>query len=205
MRYAAMQVLAVDLMLLRSLIGAELKLAPGRGLMARVVSAEQATGRGRLAIAGAVLDAQLPSNVRAGQELRLVVDRMTADQVVLKLDPQAAAAAPVAPPPGTPIPLPGGGGVSVTERDAGGRGAGASRAGVHSVALRYDTANLGPLDVRLVLDAASLRVSIALAPGEPVARASAATAALRDALGGRMDRSVNVSVGPRQEPLDLYA
>jgi len=46
-----MQPLAVELSLLRSLETAELRIAPGRAMMARVVSLNPA-GRGSLSIAG---------------------------------------------------------------------------------------------------------------------------------------------------------
>jgi hypothetical protein len=192
----------MDLLLLRSLIGSELKLAPGRGLIARVASTAQEGGRGRLSIAGVLLDAKLPPNVRAGDDIRLVVDEVTADKVVLKLAPDGAAVPLAVPAAG--VPLPGGGSVRVTERRGDG-GASETGAGVSSVAVRYEAAHLGPVDLRLVLDASSLRITVALTPGQPVARGAAAAHALRDAIAARLGRPVSINVTERHEPLDLYA
>jgi len=71
-------------------------------MMARVIAAD-GSGRGKLAIAGAVIDAELPKHVRAGQDLRLTVRDVSAHQVVLGMSDQPA---------GVPVPaaeLPGGG------------------------------------------------------------------------------------------------
>jgi len=62
----------VDIRLIRAVLGAELRIAPGRAMMARVVSLNPA-GRGSLSIAGALIDAKLPPGVQAGDELRLTV------------------------------------------------------------------------------------------------------------------------------------
>ena len=62
----------VDVRLIKAVLGTELRIAPGRALMARVVTAD-GLGRGSLNIAGAVIDATLPKDIQAGQELRLTV------------------------------------------------------------------------------------------------------------------------------------
>src|SRR5579875_257057 len=105
-----MEPLAVDLRLFAELSGSALRLTPGRGLMARVV--EAADGRGLLNIAGALVEAQLPRHIRAGEQLRLVVRHLDSSRVVLEL-PQAAPAAPAA------VPLPGGGTLTVAEDASG--------------------------------------------------------------------------------------
>ncbi len=90
----------VDVALLRALETPDLRLVPGRAVMARVVT--QQGGRGQITIAGAKLDAQLPSNVRSGDELRLTVKEITADRVVLSISqPDAGAVEGQAPPPRT--------------------------------------------------------------------------------------------------------
>src|SRR4051794_8172944 len=105
-----MEALAVDLQLLRSLMLPELKLLPGRALMARVVDID-AAGRGTLSLAGALLEAELPKHLQAGQEVRLLVRDVTPDRVVLGLAPHQAPIPPV------PTPLPGGGTIHVSERE----------------------------------------------------------------------------------------
>src|SRR5437763_16962473 len=109
-----MDPIAVDIRLIRAMLGAELRVAPGRALMARVMSAD-GSGRGSLSIAGAVVEAKLPKEVQAGQELRLSVREITPERVVLGLSDQAGPAAAQAQP---PVELPGGGRFTMTERDS---------------------------------------------------------------------------------------
>jgi hypothetical protein len=193
--------LAVDLKLLRQVLAPELRLLPGRALMARVMVAGP-PGRGTLNIAGITLTAELPKDVKAGQELRLVVREVTPERVVLSLadssQPPSAAEA---------IPLPGGGQLRVTERppSESGRDQHGARAGGHTLALRYDAPALGAVDLGFQLDDGALRVTIALAPGQPLELARARADTLRTALGAELDRAVSVTVVPRRQPLDLYA
>jgi hypothetical protein len=167
-------------------------------MLARVVSTD-GLGRGSLSIAGALIDAELPEHVKAGQELRLVVREVGADRVVLSLSDQM-----VAPPP-APVELPGGGMVRVNDDpEGGGATAGASR-GSQRLNLRYDAPTLGPVDLRFELDAGSLRVVVALTPGDSLRLGQDRADELRHALGASLDRTVTVTVTPRREPLDLYA
>ena len=195
-----MDPIAVDIRLIRAVLGAELRVAPGRALMARVMSAD-ASGRGSLSIAGAVIEARLPKGVLAGQELRLTVREVTPERVVLSLSDQAGAAQAQA-----PVDLPGGAHVRVSERDASEQGTGsAAGTGRHSLALVYDAPALGPVDLRFELDPQSLRVSVALAAGEPAEQAQDRAAELRDALAEALGRPVAVEITPRRDPLDVYA
>src|SRR5581483_3176874 len=109
-----MDPIAVDIRLIRAVLGTELKVAAGRGFMARVVNVNPG-GRGTLSIAGMPVDAKLPPGVEAGQDLRLVVRHVSPDQVVLALTGEAGAAAAQSQ---AAAELPGGGHVRVTERDA---------------------------------------------------------------------------------------
>lgn len=199
-----MDPIAVDIRLIRAVLGAELRVAPGRALMARVVDVNPA-GRGSLSIAGALIDAKLPPGVEAGQDLRLVVRHVSPERVVLGLSGEAGAAA--APPPAA-VELPGGGRVRVSERpeeERRGRSAGAGP-GRHTLALAYDAPALGTVDLRFDLDAQSLRVSAVLGAGEPVGSAQARAGELRDALGAALGgRAVTVEISARHEPLDVYA
>ena len=191
----------VDIRLIKAVLGAELRIAPGRALMARVVTAD-GLGRGSLNIAGAVIDASLPKDVQAGQELRLTVRHVSPDRVELSMsgqDPGAVAAAEA-------VALPGGGTVHVGERDAGGGGRpGGADADRHTLSLRYDAPALGAVDLRFELDPESLRVSAALAAGPPFESALDSAGKLRDALAEAIGRPVTVDVSTRREPLDVYA
>jgi len=192
-----MEPLAVDLFLLRSLETPGLRIAPGRALMARVVEADGA-GRGRISIAGILLEAALPKTVQTGQELRLVVRDVSAGRVLLSVSDQGAA-----PPAQESVRLPGGGGVSVTEREA--SSAGASAGDVHTVGLRYDAPTLGAVDLHFRLDAGSLQVAVTVANGDPMQSAQAAAEGLRETLADSLERAVIVTVRGRHEPLEVYA
>jgi len=192
----------VDIRLIKAVLGAEVRVAPGRALMARVVTAD-GLGRGSLNIAGALIDAALPKDIQAGQELRLTVRHVSPERVELSLSDQHAPAAASA-----AVPLPGGGSVRVSERDAGGsggRGSGGSGSERHTLSLRYDAPTLGAVDLRFELDPDTLRVSTTVAAGAPYDRAIDSAGDLRDALTKALGRPVAVDVTPRREPLDVYA
>lgn len=189
--------IAVDIRLIRAMLGPGIRIVPGRALMARVVAA-QSPGRGSLSIAGVVIEAELPKHVRAGQDLRLVVREVSAQRVVLGLSDQ-----PIAAPPAPAVPLPGAATVRVTEREQGSQGG--QGGGAHSVTLRYEAPTLGALDLRFDLDPSSLRVTVTAAAGMAFERTSAEADALREALAGSVGRPTTVSVAPRREPLDVYA
>lgn len=198
--------MAIDLRILRTLLAPEIKVAPGRALMARVVVAD-GSGRGSLSIAGFLLEAELPKDVRTGQDLRLVVRDVSAERVLLSIaDPRQDTATPPMPIAGwvgpDPIPLPGGGHVSVTERDA--EGAPADRPDTHALSLRYDTPALGAIDLRFELDPGSLRLSVTVAP-RALAPAQSQSDSLRESLAEELHRAVSVIVSARREPLDIYA
>jgi hypothetical protein len=194
-----MDPIAVDIRLIRAVLGGELKVVPGRAMVARVIAAD-GLGRGKLAIAGAVIDAELPKHVRAGQDLRLTVRDVSAHQVVLGMSDQPA---------GMPVPaaeLPGGGVLRVTEEEAeeSASGSGGSP-GSRVLSLRYDAPTLGAFDLRFDLDPGSLRVSVSVAAGTPLSLAQARADELRDALTAGVGRPATVTVSPRHEPLDVYA
>jgi hypothetical protein len=191
----------VDIRLIKAVLGAELRIAPGRALMARVVTAD-GLGRGSLNIAGAVINASLPKDVQAGQELRLTVRHVSPDRVELSMSDQSPPAAVDA------TPLPGGGTVRVTERDtsAGGGGSGSGEgADRHSLTLCYEAPALGAVDLRFDLDPDSLRVTATLAAGTPFELALDGAGKLGDALTDAIGRPATVDVTPRREPLDVYA
>jgi hypothetical protein len=177
---------------LRALTVPGLTLTPGRVIAARVIEAGGV--RGQLAIAGMRVAAALPSGVRAGDELRLVVKDVSAERVVLQLQAQTSASAPPAEPR-----------EADAEEDGGESGPAATPS--HVLALRYETRNLGPIDLRFELhgrdDALSVTVAMRDAPAVEHARANVVE--LSDALArpGRSDVAVSITAQP--PPLDLYA
>jgi hypothetical protein len=193
-----MQPIPVDIRLIRAVLGPELRISPGRAMLARVVSTD-GLGRGSLSIAGALIDAELPERIKAGQELRLVVREVGADRVVLSLSDQMVAPAPA------PVELPGGGIVRVNEDPEGGGASAGASPGSQRLNLRYDAPTLGPVDLRFELDAGSLRVVVALTPGDSLQLGQDRADELRHALGASVDRPATVTVTARREPLDLYA
>lgn len=192
-----MDPIAVDIRLIKAVLGTELRIAPGRALVARVVSTD-GRGRGVITIAGEPLEAELPEHLQAGQELRLVVRDATSERVVLSLSDQAASAQ------APEIPLPGGGTIRISEEDAPGAG-GASTPGTHTLSVRYDAPRLGPVDLRFELTPATLRLAVAVAPGQALTQAENGAGELQQALQGALEQAVSVVVTPRHEPLDVYA
>src|SRR3712207_2425372 len=79
----------------------ELALRPGSVVAARII--QRAGDRGLMSLAGRQLEATLPSGLEAGRTVRLEVEEVTAERVLLRVSD------PLAPPPAAiPIPLPGG-------------------------------------------------------------------------------------------------
>lgn len=197
-----MQPMAVDLRVLRALLTPDIKIVPGRAMMARVVVAD-GNGRGSLNIAGYQLEAELPKSVRTGDDLRLVVRDVSAGRVLLSIADQhqeaAAPPVPIAAP--VEVPLPGGGSVQVAERDA---DAATGSPDSHSLSLRYDAPALGAVDLRFELDPNSLRLGVTVSP-RAMAAAQAGTDDLRRSLADELGRAISVTVSARREPLDIYA
>lgn len=194
--------IAVELQLLRQLLGPELKLTLGRELMVRVADI-QPGGRGVLSLAGMMLEAQLPDGVRAGDELRLQVRELTPDRVVLAVRPDQEQPVPITAPLQPPVELPGGGRLHVQEqrRERSGGAAGET----HTLTLRYDAPAFGPVDMSFVLDQGSLRLTLTVAPGHSHEAAQDHAEALTQALGDAAGRPAAVTVLPRREPLEVYA
>jgi hypothetical protein len=180
-----MDPILVDVTQLRALQLPAINLTLGRVIAARVIEADLA-GRGLLSIAGARIAASLPPGVHSGDELRLVVREVSPERVVLGLEP----------PPQPPQE-----GVAEREAHAGRRGAPTS-----SLALRYDTPSLGPMDLRFDLyagDALSVTVSLEGEGNQALARAHASE--LQSALARALGSAVGVTVTGPRPPLDTYA
>jgi hypothetical protein len=196
--------LAVDAALMREVLLPGLTLSVGRAVAARVVAADTGEG-GKLAIAGFLIDAELPAELATGDTVRLEVRDVDSQRVLLAVAGHDTPSAPQPPPPDG-VALPGGGWLKVTkdgEGDGGsGRGGGS---GAQTLGLQLQLPRLGTVELRFELDAAALRAVVGLAAGEPFMRAQEQAPALREALTGAAQRPATVTVVPRREPVDVYA
>jgi len=171
----------------------ELVLRPGASVMARVASRGEA--HGVIVLAGIPLTAQLPDEVQAGATLRLLVQEVSPERVVLRLDTPEAGLQPA---PQAPAPR-----VNVQEPPRRARTAGGEE--VASVALSFDSPALGRLDLRIDLATGSVQAAIAAPPGAGYEAVQAGAERLRASLAEATERPAAVRVTPRREPLDLYA
>lgn len=192
-----MEPLAVDLSTLVRALDSELRLAPGRVLMARVIEPPNENGRGTLSLAGMALEASLPENVEHGQPLRLTVREVNPERVVLTLGAdQPAALMP------SVVPLPGGASVWVAEDDDHtSTGAGKKNS---SVSLHFDAPTLGRIDLRLELGDGNLRAAVAVSSAA-LEQAGGNAKQLQTALVEAVKLPTEVSVTARHDPLDIYA
>jgi hypothetical protein len=198
------QPLVVDLVLLRAVQTGELRITPGRAIMARVVQTQiDAHNRGLITIAGELIEAELPRHVKPGDELRLTVRHVTADKVELSMGDHGTAALQMPPP--AAIPLPGGATLTVDEEGSQGRAPGGGDDQVHTLSLRYETPALGAVDLRFVLDAGALKLAVTVPAGQPHNLAQSHAAELSQSLRDQLHRPVELIISPRREPLDVYA
>src|SRR3954454_4070906 len=91
--------ITVDLLKLTRAAMPEVLLRPGATVVARVLEREGSVGR--LSLAGATFDAQLPESMKPGQAVKLHVVEASADRLLLR-----AESPPVAQPPVAAVPLP---------------------------------------------------------------------------------------------------
>ena len=169
----------------------DLVLRLGSTVAARVL--ERQAGRGLISIGNAILAAELPEQVKAGDRLSLLVHEATPEKVVLKLVREDQPA-----PVPVWVPLPGGARVHV-DRDRRRRDAD------QFIALTYNSPSLGSLRFRLSLDQRAVAVTVRAAPGAPLEAAEQAAHELREALTRVTGRTAQVTVLPREDPVDLYA
>ncbi len=193
-----MEALSVNLQMLRSMMVGDLRLSVGRVLAARVASVE-GNGRGTITLAGVLLDAELPKGLKAGQEISLQVRELTPEKVVLAMHERP----PMLDQPVT-MPMPGGGTIEIREQQesAGGGDGGPDR---HMLTLVYEAPSLGAVVMTFVLDPASLKLELALSPGQPLDRANDHAGELQTALSAALQRTVTLSIVQRREPVEIYA
>ncbi len=174
----------------------ELILRPGMSVVARVASRGEGTA-GAIVLAGVLLKATVPEEVREGDTLRLTVAETSPERIVLKLDstiqdPSAVMAAP-APPPNLRADADGG-------REESGEDA-RERSGV---SLAYETPALGRLDLRVERGPEGVVATVGV-PAGAFALAEARAEKLRTALEAKLGEPAVVRIAPRREPFDAYA
>jgi hypothetical protein len=173
----------------------DVTLRPGASVMARVAS--RGEQHGVIVLAGIPLTARLPDGVEAGATLKLHVDEVTPERVVLRLDTQAAAG--LAAPPPAPRPQ-----ARVAVHEPPRRNPALGEDGV-SVKLSFESAALGRLDLQIDLGSGALQVGVDAPPGRAYELADDGAERLRATLEGATGLRSAVRVTPRREPLDLYA
>jgi hypothetical protein len=187
-------VISVKTLLLQAQLP-DVTLRPGASVMARVAS--RGEQHGVIVLAGIPLTAQLPDGVEAGATLKLHVDEVTPERVVLRLDAQAAAPVAAPPPPQRQE-------VKVAVQEQPRRTSADGEDGA-TVALAFQSAALGRLDLRIDLGTGTVTVGVEAPPGRAYELAEAGAERLRASLDGATGLRSAVRVTPRREPLDLYA
>ena len=174
----------------------DVTLREGASVMARVAS--RGEGHGVLVLAGIPITAQLPDGIQSGATLKLLVEEVGPERVVLRMEgqpvnPLAAGPAPPRPePPRLAIGEP-------PRRSGGGEDARAS------VQLAFDSPALGRIDLRIDLATRAVQVGVEAPAGHAFEAADAAADRLRASLEEALERPASVRVTPRREPLDVYA
>lgn len=181
-------------------------------------------GAKTLMLAGVRIPATLPENLTPGQALQLRVVESTTSRLVLQVVPQqtdAPASQPSTPAPAAQqaaaaasqalpyhaVPMPGGGTAFVwADPDDGAEGGGGDRKErTRSMVVRYDSPELGRLDVVLRLGAEQLEASVFAPAGEPLSRVRGSVPKLRSALALATERPVTLLTGGRAEDIDVRA
>jgi hypothetical protein len=197
------QPIAVQLITLQQVMP-DVALRLGQSLVARV--AERHGDRGILMIAGQPIVAQLPSEARAGDVLRLIVKDMSAEQVVMQMhEGREAAQAAQQGQPNVPLAFPGQQPSHVIVDDQASGGSGGADGDVAAIALTYDSPALGAMNFRIGMDAANVVVEVRMAAGAPFEVANAAADALRAAVAEATERNAQVSVAVRPGSFDVSA
>lgn len=185
--------ISVDALVLRARFP-ELTLRPGSNLVARV--AARAEGHGVIVLAGLPLTARLPDEVTAGEILKLTVAEVSSERIVLRMEQSVTPVAVPPPPPPSQV------GITVEEPP---RRHGSASDGESSVALSFESAALGRLDLRIRLGPGDVQVTVDAPRGAALDLAGRHADELRQTLEQHLGGRATVRVQPRREPLDLYA
>jgi hypothetical protein len=207
-----MDAIQLNAVLLRNLLP-DLRMTPGATFVGRIM--ERHAGHGLLNLGGTVLVAQLPEGVEAGARLRLAVQEVTPENVVMRIVPDpggggapAQAQGQTQPQPlhgaasAVAIPLPDGTQAQMRLEVVADEEADALRPGgasTKAVTVHYDSPALGRVDVRLVLGPNGLVAGVGAAAGAPVRLAEQHVGELRAGLSRAMGQPVDVHVGRRTE------
>lgn len=198
-----MQPIAVQLITLQQVMP-DVSLRLGQSLVARV--AERHGDRGILMIAGQPIVAQLPTEVRAGDVLRLAVKDVSAEQVIMQMhEGREAAQAAQQGQPHVPLAFPGQPPSHVIVDDQASGGDGAGEGDIAAIALTYDSPALGAMNFRIGMDAANVVVEVRMGAGAPFEAGEAAAGVLRAALAEATERKAQVNVAVRPGSFDVSA
>ena len=197
-----MQPIAVQLITLQQVMP-EVTLRLGQMLLARV--AERHGDRGILMLAGHPLVAHLPENVRAGDVLKLAVRDISAQQIVMQIHEGKEAPHAQASDPSPLVPFPGQPPSRLVVDDQAGGGEDGLDDEVAAIALTYESPVLGPINLRIGMDASNVAVEVRIAAGAPLEFAQAAAPGLRERLADGTERTAAVSVVPRPGSFDVSA
>jgi hypothetical protein len=178
------RITVVEALMLRTKLP-DLSLREGSAFVARVASRGE-QGRASLVVAGELITAKVPEEVREGQTLRLTVAEVTPERITLKMEPLTPP--PVAPPP-PPAPLR----IAVEERSegrSGGRGRGEA-----AVTLTYETPALGRVRLRVTTAPGAVAATIQV-PAAVLAAAQERAPQLREDLTAQTGRAAAVHIVP---------
>jgi hypothetical protein len=174
----------------------EVTLREGQSVMARVAS--RGEGHGVLVLAGIPLTARLPDGIESGATLKLRIEEVSPERVVLRMDAQAVNPLAAGPAPARPdAPK-----LAVGEPP---RRAPGEEEGGASVSLAFVSPALGRIDLRIDLAAGAVQVGVEAPAGPAYEAADASSERLRGTLEEALERPASVRVTPRREPLDVYA
>ncbi|HEU4701865.1 MAG TPA: hypothetical protein VFS37_05220 [Conexibacter sp.] len=190
-----MRPFAVDLVLLRS-TAPDLPLVVGRVLAARVV--ERHGQHGVINLAGAYLTAELPEEVQAGDRLRLVVQEARGDRAVLALAQQPPSGPQT--PPASPEPAQS----SADPVAILGDGEAGEDGRPQVVAVRFEGASIGTVELRVALDDELVHARAAFQEGPGLTLGRERADGLRAGLAAAAGRAADVDVVARPGPVDVY-
>jgi hypothetical protein len=199
------QPIAVQLITLQQVMP-DVTLRLGQSLLARV--AERHGDRGILMIAGQPLVAQLPEHVRAGDVLKLAVRDITAEQVVMQMHEgkeMAETQQGQESQPFVPLAFPGQPPSHVIVDDDSAASEGALEGEASAIALTYESPALGPINLRIGMDASAVVAEVRVSAGAPLEIATATASVLRDRLAQSTERVASVTVAPRPGSFDVSA
>ena len=190
-----MNAVAIDTLLLRTLLP-DTRLMPGRVLTVRVAT-NTATGKGSISLAGVLVDATLPKDVKAGDKLRLFVREATDQRIVLS-PANAAQQAAIAPMHSEAQ--------RELDRDPGDdsdEGSDANELDA-AIALRWQGRSIGPVDLRFSSTGELLSISVKVSAGATHEAASASAATLQQTITQSIGKPVIVNVLAHPELPNIY-